>query len=286
VRQAARQAAVFSSGQEPALPLSILELPVTPPPLRRCLLSTIDGNGGQLLLVIRRSPGGRSCVFWDVMVDDHEGIRDCFGGQADSVGAVEAMVSDGTAEMGLELVEVSLQRVREELQSAYQLTLSSGRRLPPSFMSWQTWLHGEDPEPVRSFSLPEVLPAEWPALLTRCGELLALEEFESWYFDPEELGGLKRKLLRSLQRDDAAIDDLVSQGIRQIVKGTRRRRLRQRLRRQAWLLAQVYEDDEIPKLALAAALGLDDGHCRALVQHPLLREMMLRSLTNALGLEA
>jgi len=286
VRQAARQAAMSLSGQQKTPRISILELPVAPPALKRCLLSTIDGDGGQLLVVIRQSPGGRSCVFWHVMMDDHEGIKDCFGGQAESVGAVEAMINDGMAEMGLELVEVSLQRVREELRAAYQLTLRCGRRLPTSYMAWQPWQHGDDPEPVSDFPLPELPSEEWPALLARSGELLALEEFGSWYFGHEELGGLKRKLLQTLQYDDATVDHLVSQGIKQIVRGTRRRRLRQRLRRQAWLLAQVYEDAEIPKLALAAAVGLDDGHGRSLVQHPLLREMMLRSLTHALGLEA
>jgi hypothetical protein len=285
VRNAARQAATSLAREEKAPPISILELPVAPPPLKRCLVSTIDGDGGQLLLVIRQPPGGRSCVFWHVMMDDHEGIKDCFGGQADSVGAIEAMINDGMADMGLELVEVSLQRVREELRSAYELTIRSGRRLPPSYMSWQSWQCGEDLEAVRSYPVPELTSEEWPDLLAKCGELLALDEFDSWYFGPDELGGLKRKLLRTLQYDDATVDGLVSQGIKQIVRGTRRRRLRHRLSRQAWLLAQLYEGDEIPKLALAAAAALDDSRGRALVQHPLLREMMLRSLTHALGLE-
>jgi hypothetical protein len=84
---------------------------------------------------------------------------------------------------------------------------------------------------------------------------------------------------------DDAIEALISQGIKAIVDDQRRRLLHERLQRQAWLLAQVYEDEEIPKLALAAADGLSDEAELPLEEHPLLREMMFDSFFNAAGWE-
>jgi hypothetical protein len=48
-------------------------------------------------------------------------------------------------------------------------------------------------------------------------------------------------------------------------------------------LTQIYDGDEIPKLALAAAAGLAEDASLPLEGHPLLREMMFSSFTNALG---
>jgi hypothetical protein len=187
--------------------------------------------------------------------------------------------------MGIEMVEISIGQARAEMERAYQSTLRAGRRLPPNYMAWQPWLQGEDPEPVEVFPLPEVAPDEQAGLLARCDELIDLDEFEAWFFNPDELHGLERKFRQLTKRSntDEAIETLISQGINTIVDDRRRQSLRERLQRQAWLLAQIYDDDEIPKLALAAAAGLADDASLPLAEHPLLREMMFYSFTNAVG---
>lgn len=286
VRQAAAQAVAGLPPQLEARAPSIFGLPLAPPPLLRCLLSTIDGNGGQIVLVIRQDPQVEERhIFWDVMFNDYEGIQDCFGGQTYDPEMVEEMMGETLAETGIELVEVGLERARAEVERAYQITLAAGRRLPISFLGWQPWLEGEDPEPVEAFPLPEVSPAEREALFARCHELTDLDEFESWFFDPEELGELQRKYRRLAKRtnSDDALEALISQAIQTIVDDPRRRLMRERLQRQAWLLAQLYEEEELAKLALVAADGLADAAALPLADHPFLREMMFDSFFNATG---
>jgi len=282
VRQAAQEAAAHLVSAAATQPISILELPVAPPPLIRCRLSTIDGNGGQVLIIIRQTPDD-AYEFLDLMFDDHQGIGDCFGGQAEDVDELEDTVADRLGDMGLDMVDVSIEMARAEIERAYQTSLKAGRRLPPSYMSWKPWLQGEDPEPVEVFPLPKIAPREQPGLLARCDELIALEEFDTWSFNPAELQGLERRFERLANRKgaDEAMEKLVSQGIRKVVDDQRRRLLRERLERQAWLLTQLYGDEDIPKLVLAAAAGLADGASPP-EEHPLLREMMMVSLANAL----
>jgi hypothetical protein len=269
-------------------PPSIFDLPLAPPPLVRCLLSTIDGNGGQVLVIVRKhSHDEDKFLFWDVMFNDHEGIKDCFGGQTHDDDEVEAFIADGLAEIGIETLEISLEQARAEVERAYQVTLEAGRRLPLSYMGWQSWLQGEDPAPVEVFPLPIITPKEQVALFERCGELTDLDEFESWFFNPEDLHGLERKFRQLIHRSNAdkAIETLISKAITTIVDDRYRQLLRERLQRQAWLLAQIYEGDEIPKLAIAAASGLSETSPSRLEDHPLLREMMYNSFFNAIGWE-
>ena len=283
VRGAAEEAVTYLKSQAPSRPASIFELPVAPPPLVRCLISTIDGNGGQVLLIVRQADDG-TFPFLDLMFNDHEGIKDCFGGlSGDEDEAAEVMI-DGLGEMGIEMVEISLERARTELERAYQITLQARRRLPPSYMSWRSWLQGEDREPVETFPLPQIADEEQVELLQRCGELLELDEFDSWFFNPEELHGLEREFepLAKRPNTDQEIEALIRRGIGLVVDDPRRRLLRERLERQAWLLTQLYVDEEIPKLALAAAAGLADDADLPLEEHPLLHEMMFASFLNAI----
>jgi HEAT repeat protein len=287
VRYAAQEAAdeldFDAAGSRPA---SIFDLPVAPPPLVRCLISTIDGNGGQVLVIVREQPDDqRGYLFWDVMFNDHEGIKDCFGGQSHDDEEIEAVIVDGLAEIGIETLEISLKRAREELERAYQITLEANRRMPVSYMGWQSWLQDQDDAPIEIFPLPEITPEEQATFFEHCDDLTELDEFESWFFDPEELHGMERRFRQLMERRTAqeAIEKLITKAIKSVVDDQRRRLLRQRLERQAWLLAQIYEGDEIPKLALAAAAGLAEDATTGPEEHPLLREMMFNSFFNAIG---
>lgn len=287
VRQAAQDAVdQLSSETAEDRPTSIFDLPVAPPPLERCLISTIDGSGGQILVIIRDDPeDDYGYLFWDVMFNDYEGIKDCFGGRSLSSDEVEDMIAEGLADIGIETIEISLEQARQEIERAYQITLEANRRLPLSYMGWGSWLQGEEPESAVVFPLPKLTPGEQPALLERCHELADLDEFESWFFNPDELGELEGRFRQLIKRGrtDEAIEDLISEGIKTIVDDQRRRLLHERLQRQAWLLAQIYEEEEIPRLALAAAAGLADDAPSPLEEHPLLREMMFHSFYNASG---
>jgi hypothetical protein len=284
VRRAARHAAAALLEEPPdALP-SIFHLPVAPPPVVRCLISTVDGNGGQMCLVIRQMPDGeRGCV--DVMFNDHEGIKDCVAGRGETVEELEVALVEGMEEIGVAVVDISLPRLRADLERAYQTTLKMRRRLPPAYLIWRDWLYGGDGLSLDHYAIPIVSPDEMGDLLQRCAELLDLEEFSSWVFDAYELRGFERKYRKLLRRGgaDDALESLVGQALEQMEHLEWYDRLRDRLERQAWLLAQVYEEEAIPKMALAAAAALSGNASARASEHPLLREMMRRSL---LGLAA
>jgi hypothetical protein len=249
-------------------------------PLVHCLLSTMDGSGGQVLFVAREELEGDLRTV-DLMFNDHEGIKDCFSVVVDEQELDEIVDSFGSNEF----VDVSLERARAEIARAHQATLEAHRRLPPALMLWKGWLEGQDPRAIEEFSLPSLEPARQPELLAECAELLDLEEFDYWFFNPVEVDPFVprfRKLRRQHQASQgrASYEILLDEAIEAVVDKQHRRLLPDRLRRQAWLLAQLYEEEEVPLWALAAAAALEEG---VLTEHPLLRGMMNRSFLNATG---
>jgi hypothetical protein len=154
------------------------------------------------------------------------------------------------------------------------------RRLPPIYMAWRSWLCGEDARVPAVYSVPEMRPEERDALLARSGDLLDLEEFASWIFESFSLGDIERKYKKVARRGggEDTLELLISQALARHARPERCDQMKKRLERQAWLLAQVYEDEDIPKMALAAATALGhDSHLRP-AQHPMLREMMRRTM--------
>jgi hypothetical protein len=253
-------------------------------PLQSCFISSLDGSGGQVLLIARQTAEGH-CKLLNVMFNDHEGIKDSYGGLSPTLQKVEEMIDGGLSAMGIELVEISLDKARDELDRALHTTQQARRRLPIGFMAWRHWALGEDPDPPEVFPLPEVSDTDRDALLADCDELLDLEEFNSWFFNVSDLQGLDRQF-RRLQDQDPADEEkqeaLISQAVRRIVDKAHRQLLCDRLRRQAWLLAQIYQDDDIPRMALVAADALEDD-AFPLEEHPLLRGMIQASFLNAIG---
>jgi hypothetical protein len=250
------------------------------PLLVHCLLSTADGDGGQVLLMAREHPEGGLWML-DVMFNDHQGIKDSFTGILDEEELQEMLF----AFEPIDFVDVGLERARAEVMRAYQVTLDAGRRLPPPFVMWRSWLEGEDSRAVEEFPLPSLDPARRDEFLAECGDLLDLDEFESWFFNPdqvEEFVPRYRKLCKKGQArlGEPAYEALLDEAIEAVVDEEWQHLLPGRLRRQAWLLAQLYEDDYVSLWALAAAAALEEG---VLVEHPLLRGMMDASFFNAAG---
>jgi len=252
----------------------------SPLPLAYCLLCTMDGSGGQVLFVAREQPDGDLQVV-DLMFNDHEGIKECF-----SIVVGEKELDEMTDSFGsAEFIDVSLERARAEIARSYQVTLDAHRRLPAPFMAWRGWTEGEDPRTIEEFPLPPIHPSQHAELLAACAELLTLEECDFWFFNPDEVASFVpryRKLLRRGQvgRGEAPFEALLDQAIEAVVDAKYRPLLSDRLRRQAWLLAQLYEEEEMSLWALAAAAAIEEG---VIVEHPLLRGMMDRSLLNAIG---
>jgi len=249
----------------------------SPFPLAQCRLSAIDGDGGQVLFTVYELSEGYLQVF-GLMFNDHDGIKE----------TLTAIVDEH--ELGgilgpIELVNISLEQARVEVARAYQTTLDAHHRLPPAFIVRQGWLEGEDPRTVEEFPLPTLDPAQRAPLLEGCTELLTLDEFEYWFFNPDEVEPFVpryRELRRKGQarRNQAPFEALLDEAIAALVGEEHRRLLADRLRRQAWLLAQIYEEEVVPLWALAAADALENG---IVVEHPLLRDMVDHSFLNAVG---
>jgi hypothetical protein len=249
-------------------------------PVHRCLLSTIDGNGTQVVIVTRQRPDG-SLKLMNTMFNDHEGIKDCVGADMVDEDSLEEML-EMMELSGISAVDVKLDRCSQVLEKARQVTLEAGRRPPPQYVAWAGFLEGEDRRDVEEAELQEVDLAVQPELLEYCDELLELDEFESWFFNPEEWKG-HGKAYGSLEQargkdSDQKWDEAIQQGLEAVMDDDHRRLLRERLRRQAWVLAQLYEDEEVWQWAVAAAAALEDDAGVPLHEHPLLYAMMERTL--------
>ncbi len=249
-------------------------------PLDCCLLCTIDGSGGQVLLIAHEQPDGELQML-DLMFNDHEGIKDCFTALVDEDGLDEMIDSFG----GNEFVDVSLARARAEVARARQITLEAGRRLPPAFVAWQGELDGEDARRIEEFPLPTLKPSQQEELLVECVELLGLDEFDSWFFNPGEVepfvSRYRKLFLEGMAEEgDVEFESLLDEAIESLIDEKYAYLLADRLRRQAWLLAQLYEEEEVSLWALVAAAALEED---VIVEHHLLRDMMDRSLINSVG---
>ena len=258
-------------------------IPAIDLPFYTSLLSAIDGDGGQVLFVTRQRPDNHLLML-DVMFNDHEGIKDCFTDVLD-----EEELEDGLKMFGnLEFVEISLERTQAEATRAYRATLEAHRRPSSTFVIWQGMLAGDTPFKGKEWPLPTLDPAQQEKLLNECDELLALDEFEHWFFNPDEVAPFIARYKRLKRKNRAepghrAFEDLIDQVLTHVCgeTSTYRKFLPDRLRHQAWLLRQIYEDEdgeELALLALAAATAIQED---IILPHPLLRAMAEYSLINA-----
>ena len=135
-------------------------------PLHRCLLTTIDGNGTQMVFVTRQRSDGYLKMM-NTMFNDHEGIKDCMGAEMMDEGSLEEML-EAMELSGISAVDVKLERCRQVLEEAHQVTLKAGRRLPPQYVAWAGFLEGEDRRDVGQTELHEVDLAAQPELFEYC----------------------------------------------------------------------------------------------------------------------
>ncbi|MBN1954231.1 MAG: HEAT repeat domain-containing protein [Anaerolineae bacterium] len=280
VRRAAGNAALrlqMRIGDQPPQPW--LQAPSLP--LTHCMISSIDGNGGQVLFLARRTPDG-DLYSVDWMFNDHQGVKDCFSTEMEEDELDLMAASFG---IGIDFIDIRLERAREAIVNACQVNLEAQRRFPVVSVLWRGWLEGEDDLEVEEFPLPVLDPARQAELLADCNDLLQLDEFSAWFFNPdevEEFGDCYRELKEAGRTKGRrrSLDALIDQAVESLIDEPYRRLLSNRLRRQAWLLAQLYEEEVIPLWALAAAAALEEG---VVVGHPLLRGMMHASFLNIEG---
>lgn len=254
------------------------------PPLDRALLSAIDGDGGQVLLIIRRAGEG-VFLFADFFHNDDFGLKDTFGATWANADQIEMMVEALEGD-GIPLIDVDEAAARGTLAAAIDRNVALGRQLPPSFELWEPLAHDTYPAaPDEAAVAPELDDAPYAGrsrLLADSAELLAHPFFDAWFFNPDEMAPA---LLDVPQPGPSGrlTDRQFRPLIERLVPPETRRNLRGRLRRQAWLLDREGDAQERDR-ALAAAAALVDGAPTPPHKHPLLREMVVVSLVNLSGL--
>lgn len=268
-------------------------VPQAPPaplaPLHVCYLTTMDGSGGQTI-VVSRGRSDEQLELVNVMFNDHEGIKHCFGLET-TVDELNDLL-DEMAEQGISSVRVSHDECLAVLDLARETMWRAGRRLPLSYAAWQRVIEGRSEEKTEkrlvAFRDLVVPPEERDYLLRESHELLLQEEFTYWFFNPDELGDLVEDYLDRVEEQGgplvgSSLRALLSRGVREIVTDRKRGLIRSRLERVASLLHELYEDDEVWQWAAVAADALADDSLLPLEEHPLLLGMVACSLENVIG---
>jgi hypothetical protein len=264
-------------------------------PLFACYLTTIDGAGEQMAIIVRDHPD-ETLEWANVMFDDRDGIVQCFGSYI-SVKEL-ADVLETFSEQYISPVAVSHSFMRNVLDLAVQTTWNAERVLPMSFVAWRRVIEGDDG--VAASDLPTLsLPLEGrDDLFEHCYELLFQDEFIHWLFNADEIGDLGDRYLSLLAEraptrtaghragsaiDASALRHLLCDGVREIVDDHTRKLIRSRLLRSAPLLRELYEEDEVWQWAVVAADALDENSPLSVNEHPFLLGMVACSLENAIG---
>jgi hypothetical protein len=285
--EAARQAALelrirssagSGSRAEPERP------PAQPAEEVECYASFIDGDGGQMILVLEPSEA-RQFRLSSFFLSDHRGLADCFGTEAATRQDVTEMLRGlDSEEVGWVPMEQSYCRAR--VWEVKEVNRRSHRRLPAEFEIWKTAL-GEEPAEETLLALSEdLVPAEERLdRFARTGSLLDQAGFQSWLLPGADLAPFLPALLSALglprRQRQAAVDEAVTSCVRLAFQKRQCRIWRARLQRQAYLWHG--KDASVALTCLAAAWGLSEKSGVAVEAHPLLRAMVIASFEVAVG---
>ncbi len=185
----------------------------------------------------------------------------------------------GLEEAGVSLVEVDLAAVRATLAAGVEASAAAGHSLPPAFELWEPFAHDSYPpaegEATSAIALDDAPYARRTDLLPASGRLAEHPFFNSWGFDPELV--VPAMLTTPPPSSGRLTDRQYRPLIQQLVDRETCERLRQRLRRQAWLLEKV-GDLAARDCALAVAAQLASARSSELVAQPILRALVERSV--------
>lgn len=257
-------------------------MPEPLPPVDQALLSLIDGDGGQAILVIRELGPG-ACMVINVFHNEASGIKGSHGAAWLPRDEAEAMI-EALEDEGVAMIGVPLAAVRGALAGALAINEALGQGLPPAYELWEPLLHDAYPpapdEPITATTLDDAPYAGRADLVERGDSLFAHPFFQHWSFDPEAT------LIAMAAIEPPGDQGLTDQQLHPLAFALATpavcAQLRDRLRRQAWLLDHL---DDAPTrdvaLASAAALATDDRE--ALATLPFLRELTASSVELAMS---
>ena len=260
-------------------------------------VSFIDGSGTQMVMLAwRRSDGLLKSV--NVLSQDTWGIKDCYGTDEMEIDSWSELV-ESMEEQGFGSYQVSLEYCRALIADARAMNKRTRHKLPVAYAIWRPSIENNESSNKNASTAkimlePCVFTSDLSQLAKRGNELLDLQEFESWTFEPfesirpyvnsyvEASGAVNSSRVRKRRGGlKANQETIVSDVLEKIVDDKWRLLYESRLRRQGALFQYIgREDDALLVSAVTAALHPDSG--LAPHEQPFLRAFMHRSLSNGL----
>ena len=265
--------------------------------LHEARVSFIDGSGTQMVMLAwKRSDGLLKGV--NVLYQDTWGIKDCYGTDEMEAESWSELV-ESMEEQGFGSYQVTLDYCRALIADARAMNKRTRHKLPVAYAIWRPFIEGNESSSKNDSTAiimlkPVVFTPDLSQLAKRGDELLDLQEFETWTFEPfesikpyvnsyiEASGTVNspraRKRRGGLKANQEAI---VSDVLEKVVDDKWRLLYASRLRRQGALFQYIgREDDALLVSAVSAALHPDSG--LAPNEQSFLRAFMHRSLSNGL----
>jgi len=260
-------------------------------------VSFIDGSGTQMVLLAwKRSDGLLKSV--NVLNQDTWGIKDCYGTDEVEVESWSELV-EGMEEQGFGSYQVSLDYCRALIADARAMNKRTRHKLPVAFAIWRPLIESIEAS-SKNDSTPKimldqaVLTPDLAQLVKLGDELLDLQEFETWTFEPfdsikpyvnsyiEASGNVNSPRARKRRGGlKASQETIVSEVLEKVVDDKWRLLYESRLRRQGALFKYIGRgDDALLVSAVSAALHPDSGLAPS--EQSFLRAFMHRSLSNGL----
>ena len=251
--------------------------PQTLPGIDRALLSAIDSDGGQVVLIVRKHDEHTRMVT-NILLDDQCGIMGAMGLSRcvpeQVAGEVDELVNGGVP-----MVEVDLAAARWVLEQSVEINGATGHALPPEYEVWELLAHDSYPpaedEPTVVAELDDTPYRRRADLVKASGQLVDHPFFRIWTLPPEQTAAAMLRTPPPLGPDLG--DRQYRRMIQELVDEPMLAGLRQRLRHQAWLLERS-GDMAARDMALAVAAQLAEGKASELGKQPFLRGLVNRSL--------
>ncbi len=265
--------------------------------LHEARVSFIDGSGTQMIMLAwRRSDGLLKSV--NVLNQDTWGIKDCYGTDEMEAESWSELV-ESMEEQGFGSYQVSLEYCRALIADARAMNKRTRHKLPVAYAIWRPLIEGNESSSQNDSTAkimlePGIFTPDLLQLAKHGDELLDLQEFETWTFEPFEsikpyvnsyieAGGTVNSPRARKRRGGlkANQETIVSDVLEEVVDDKWRLLYASRLRRQGALFQYIgREDDALLVSAVSSALHPDSG--LAPNEQSFLRAFMHRSLSNGL----
>jgi hypothetical protein len=274
----------------------IMPKPVFSPPdykISKAWVSFIDSLGNRFILLLKPQPLGKMLLI-NLSLSDTQGIVECLTTTALKKDIFPA-IDKGIAEK--QIIEIDTQYAMALIEEYREINKKTARQLPEEFVASLGHIdigrETTDPEipypPIYQLISKESLQ-DTPYIWRRSDELFQLPELNSWRLPPAELEKYLLKLREIkegfiivsdyLQRE--RIEEVYQEAIKEIFTPEKRTLYRRRLEEMAYFLWVTGKPEE-GRLALIAAVYLEELQGNEILEHPFVRQLVYRSLESHLN---